>query len=267
MNLDFYLQLAKSAAQEAGASILKYYQKEYELSHKDDKKENPLTSADLEANHILEKQLRNQTPDFGWLSEETTDDLKRLEREWVWIVDPLDGTKEFTQQIPEFGVSIGLVYQGIPQLGVFYNPVKKLLYWGKKGSGLFINEKPAPKNQPTSLSNALILVSRSEFQKGKFQAFTSDDFQLQPMGSIANKLAQVAAGNAQITLTLSPRSEWDICAGAFFILETGGKVSDLQQNPILFNQEKPLVSGIIACPPTLYPALLQCLHHKKALPR
>ncbi|MEK7485916.1 MAG: 3'(2'),5'-bisphosphate nucleotidase CysQ [Planctomycetota bacterium] len=264
MDLDHCLDLAKKGALEAGACILSYYSTSYKISHKNKDPENLLTQADIESNQILENRLRKAFP-AGWLSEESQDHPDRLAQDWVWIIDPLDGTREFVLKIPEFGVSIGLVYRGVPQLGVFYNPVTQQLYWGRKGTGVYCNESPVERiKTSTSLADSSWLVSRSETQKGKFQNFS--EFHLQPVGSIANKLTLVASGKAHLTLTLNPRYEWDICAGGFFILETGGRFTDLSQNSILFNQNPPLVAGIVATSPELYPSLMACLKTKNALP-
>ena len=98
-------------------------------------KDNPLTEADLAVDRLLHRELLGACPDFGWLSEETLDDASRLAREWVWVVDPIDGTKEFLQKVPHWTISVGLVHQGRPVLGVVFNPVEDLLVAGAKGHG------------------------------------------------------------------------------------------------------------------------------------
>ena len=131
MNQD--LILAKKAAIEAGKVILKYYKSKYEI--KDKSYHNPVTTADKEADEIIKQILVNNFPNYGWLSEETVDSKKRLLKEKVWVVDPLDGTKEFIEGVPNFVVSIGLVKDGSPILGILYNPVTKELFSASKGRG------------------------------------------------------------------------------------------------------------------------------------
>ena len=114
-------QLSTYAVKEASKVILKYYNSSYEVQMKG--KGNPVTDADIEADDILKEILMSETSDFGWLSEETRDSKIRLEKEMVWVVDPLDGTKEFVEGIPNFVISIGLVQSGKPVLGAIYNPV------------------------------------------------------------------------------------------------------------------------------------------------
>ena len=109
------LKLSEYAIKQASDIILKYYNSSYEVQMKG--KGNPVTDADIEADAILKDVLMKETPDFGWLSEETRDSSERLNKDRVWVVDPLDGTKEFVEGIPNFVISIGLVEEGKPVLG------------------------------------------------------------------------------------------------------------------------------------------------------
>src|SRR5262249_53535181 len=140
----------------------------------------------------------------GWLSEESVDDPLRLDRSRVWVVDPLDGTREFVAGIPEFCVSIGYVENGCSVAGGICNPATKETIIGSIDSGVLYNGKPAQPSQKTSLQGALILASRSEVKRGEWAQFQNGDFQIRPMGSVAYKLGLVAAGLADITFTLTP---------------------------------------------------------------
>ena len=130
MNSD--LKLAISASLNAGEIIMKYYRDDYEI--KDKGYHNPVTTADNEADSFLKLELTNARPDYGWLSEETVDSEDRLEKERVWIVDPLDGTKEFIEGVPQFVVSVALVENGVPIIGVLHNPVTKETFYASKGN-------------------------------------------------------------------------------------------------------------------------------------
>ena len=126
MNSD--LNLAKEAALEAGSLIMKYYKKDYDIHEKS--YHNPVTTADKEADAKIKEILLQDKLDYGWLSEETVDSKDRLSKKYIWVVDPLDGTKEFIEGVPNFAISIGLVEDGQPILGVVYNPVlNDLLPW------------------------------------------------------------------------------------------------------------------------------------------
>ena len=129
------LEVALAAAREAGAAVLKFYQSD--VGHWEKSKDNPLTLADLESDRIIGEHLRAAFPKDAILSEETVDDPSRLSNERVWIVDPMDGTKEFTKRIPEFGVSIALTRRGEPVVGVILNPAVGSTVWASEGNGTF----------------------------------------------------------------------------------------------------------------------------------
>ena len=118
---------ATTAAHEAGNIIHSFFHSEYYVKMKG--KGNPVTEADIAADDILKKMLTSEFPDYGWLSEETRDTPNRLTKERVWVVDPIDGTKEFIEGIPNFVVSIGLVENGTPILGVIHNPINNCLLY------------------------------------------------------------------------------------------------------------------------------------------
>lgn len=237
------LQIAVDAAREAGAAIRGFYKDHYTV--KDKGEDNPLTDADLAANRILELRLRDRFPEYGWLSEESVDDPVRLDRDWAWIVDPLDGTKEFTLGIPEFVVSIGLVHRGAPVLGVLYNPIHDELFAGVVGRGATFNGQPCTVSAHADLQGARIVCSRTEMKKGMFDAWT-DRVTLQPVGSVAYKFGRVAAGQAEATFTPQPRNEWDIAAGVALVLAAGGHTSNRVGDAYQFNRRNPLVDGVCA---------------------
>src|SRR5258708_18696597 len=140
---DFHreLEAAKSAAIAAG-EILRVHYRDRGFTIDSKGKDNPVTTADFEADHKLKELLHGGFPDYGWLSEETADDGARLRHDRVWIVDPLDGTKEFIKGIPEFVVAIALAEHGVPVLGVTYNPIKRELFWAARGAGCYLDDSP-----------------------------------------------------------------------------------------------------------------------------
>lgn len=209
------------------------------------KKENNdlLTEADITANAIIKSSLLNAFPEDGWLSEETVDDPKRLQMSRVWIVDPIDGTIEFTKQLPEFAVSVALVIDQQPVLAAIYHPCTQTLFHAIKHQGAYLNGKriycKSNKNKLT------LLASRSEVENGKWK-INLPDIEVKPIGSIAYKLALIAAGEADATLSLGPKSEWDIAAGCLLIQEAGGFTSDKYKRPFKFNQANTRVDSIVA---------------------
>lgn len=237
------LAIAVAAAKDAGAAVRGYYKDVYTVKEKG--VDNPLTDADLASNAILDDRLRRAFPEHGWLSEESVDDPARLGREFAWIVDPLDGTKEFTLGIPEFVVSIGLVRDGLAVLGVLYNPIADELWAGFVGGGCTLNGAPCRASAHPALDGARIVCSRTEMKKGMFDRWT-DRIALQPLGSVAYKFGRVAAGVAEATFTPQPRNEWDICAGVALVEAAGGRATDRHGRPYVFNQPKTLVDGVCA---------------------
>jgi len=243
MNSD--LKLAKNAALEAGALILNYYEADYEI--KDKGYHNPVTTADYAADKLLKEILTDTRPEYGWLSEETVDSLERLNKDRVWVVDPLDGTKEFVEGIPHFVVSVACVENGVPIVGVLFNPVTKETFTSAKGEGAFLNDKPIRCAAKNDVSDMVILNSRSETRRGLWEPYDGIFGKLRAVGSVAYKLGITAAGQADIFASLRPKNEWDICAGNCIINEAGGKLIDLYGNPRKYNCETTrLEPGLIA---------------------
>lgn len=251
--MDELLRTAIDAAREAGAAVRGYYQDSYTVKEKG--VDNPLTDADLASDRILEERLRRRFPDHGWLSEESVDDPARLGREWAWIVDPLDGTKEFTLGIPEFVVSIGLVHRGEARLGVLYNPIKDELFAGAVGLGAWFNGEPCRVSTHAQLQGARVVCSRTEMKKGWFDKWKG---QLEPMpvGSVAYKFGLVAAGRAEATFTPQPRNEWDICGGVAVVMAAGGRCSNGAGEAYRFNRPDPLHQGVCATNGRVHDAIL-----------
>ncbi|HEX4783496.1 MAG TPA: 3'(2'),5'-bisphosphate nucleotidase CysQ [Candidatus Sulfotelmatobacter sp.] len=221
---------------------------EYKIGH------DPVTEADRALDAVLCENLLREGE--GWLSEETADSASRLDKERVWIVDPLDGTREFVIGLPEFGVSIGCVESGVPVAGGIYNPATHETFLGAIDAGVLYNGQPVRASQRTALEGALILASRSEVKRGDWKPFEDGRFRIQPMGSVAYKLALVAAGRADVTFTLTPKNEWDIMAGVALVKSAGGFVATLEKTDVMANRPNPLLSGLLASGPLLKDQLL-----------
>ena len=210
-------------------------------------KGNPVTDADIEADDILKEILIKETPDFGWLSEETRDSKLRLDKKMVWVVDPLDGTKEFVEGIPNFVISIGLVENGIPVLGTIYNPVSEELFTAYKGNGVKLNGEYYRVSDNIQFSQMSMLNSRSETKAGLWKPYEKYFEEVKPIGSIAYKLALVSTSKSDMLGSLKPKNEWDICAGHCLINESGGKLLTSQGKEISYNNKDTLITpGLIA---------------------
>lgn len=217
-----------------------------EIEHRSKEGGDPVTEADTAVNEELLRLL--PVGEDGWLSEETADDPGRLDRKRVWVVDPVDGTKEFIQGIPEWSVSIGLVEHGRAVAGGIAIPSRNLMVIGALESGVFANEAPCSTRALDSLEGIEVLASRSEVGRGEWERFGAAPFAVKPMGSVASKMALVAAGLADATWTLVPKHEWDVAAGTALVTAAGGRVWTPAGGAPLFNKEKPRFDGLLAAP-------------------
>jgi myo-inositol-1(or 4)-monophosphatase len=230
------------AVQEAGKAIVSLQSSGFSVTRKVNN--DLLTQADLLANDILKHHLQKAFPAYGWLSEENVDDASRLTCERVWIVDPIDGTKEYAQGVSEYAISVALVEDGSPILSCVFNPAVDELFYAVKSEGAWLQNKKIFCNKSTA-DKLVLLASRSEYARGEWTRFQSD-YEIKQVGSIAYKLALVAAGQAHATFSLGPKNEWDIAAGVLLVTEAGGLVTDQKGNIFRFNQENVTVNGIVA---------------------
>ena len=218
------------------------------------------TDVDRKINDLLRASL--QATDEGWLSEEDADDKARLLHKIVWVVDPIDGTREFVDGIPEWCISVGLVVGDVAVAGGICNPATRELFLGSLSLGVTYNGKQVRPGLRTSLDNALILASRQEYKRGEWVSFERKHFTVRPMGSVAYKLALVSAGLADATWTMSPKHEWDIAAGVALVKSAGGRVDCVGASTLRFNQDSPLLSGLVAASEGIWTQVLQVIDEK-----
>jgi myo-inositol-1(or 4)-monophosphatase len=251
------LQMAISAAWAAGEVIMRHYRSSYQAWDKCPN--NPVTTADLEADYMLHTRLLDANPQHGWLSEETSDSRERLDKRYTWIVDPLDGTQEFINGVDQFAVSVAFVEDNQPVLGVVLNPATGEMFAGIVGQGLSYNGIPPDSfSQRTDPDGTRLLVSDAEIDAGMWEPYR-EHFDLQPVGSAAYKLARLAAGFGDAYVSLKPKREWDICAGTALVQAAGGRVTDLEGRPVLFNQPNVRINGVVAANTALHTGLLRIL--------
>ena len=250
----------KVAARNAGKILMKYFSdSNKQIKYKS--VNNPVTIADYEADKYIADFIGGEFPDDGWLSEETVDTEARLSKSRVWIVDPLDGTKEFIEGVPHFSVSIALVQDGYPVIGIVYNPHTKEMFYAEKGKGAFLNGKNVSISNKEQLNKASITVSRSEYKKKLWSEHSNTFSSIEPIGSVAYKLGLVGANKYDIFATLAPKNEWDICAGDCIVREAGGLVKTINDENIIYNQKKTLVTDpIIATNSILFNSISDLLY-------
>jgi myo-inositol-1(or 4)-monophosphatase len=219
----------------------------------------PITEADRAVNRTLRESLLRDGE--GWLSEEDTDGVERLDKERVWVVDPLDGTREFIAGIPEWSISVAMVEGGQAIAGGVCNPGKREMFLGSKDTGVTYNGERVYASQKDCLEGAVVLASRSEVECGEWASYQKAPFVIRPTGSVAYKLARVAAGLADATWTLESRSEWDIAAGVALVEAAGGYVQFFPNSRPTFNKRETRLPGLLACGPLLKNQISALLEH------
>ncbi len=244
MSYERELQVALDAAREAGEILLRYYREGTESWEKSE--DNPVTLADLESDKAIAARLRAAFPGDGLLSEESVSDPSRTEQRRVWIVDPMDGTKEFTRKIPEFAVSIALVEDGEPVLGVIQNPAADVTVWATKGGGAFRDGKQVRVSPVSELERSVVIASRTEISRHKFEHHDGWFAEIRPLGSIAWKLACIACAEGDLNISLAPKNEWDVCAGDILVREAGGVYTAFDGSTRVYNQADPLIEDFMA---------------------
>jgi 3'(2'), 5'-bisphosphate nucleotidase len=247
-NLDIteLLEPVAVLAQQAGEKILEVYNSEFSVQEKDDK--SPLTAADLASHHAILDGLGEMTPDIPVLSEESAS-LPYSERSsWnrYWLVDPLDGTREFVKRNGEFTVNIALIEDGVPVLGVVHVPVTGVSYMACRGRGAMKQEsgKTPVAIQARALGDGPVMVVGSRSHRGDSLIRFLDklgDHEMVGMGS-SLKLCLVAEGAADIYPRLGPTSEWDTAAAQCVVEQAGGYVTDTDMQPLRYNTKDSLLN-------------------------
>jgi myo-inositol-1(or 4)-monophosphatase len=174
------------------------------------------------------------------------DDPIRLECDRVWVVDPIDGTREFIQGVPEWCISIGLVEGGVPVAGGIFNPATDELVVGSVEGGVSLNGRSVAVTEPSPQGKIDVLASRSEIRRGEWDRFEDSRLTIRPCGSVAYKLGLVAAGLSDATWTLVPKSEWDVAAGTALVRGAGGVVTLADGGIPRFNKSVPKFPNYLA---------------------
>lgn len=250
VDLNHAMSVALKAVQKASSVIMGFYQA-YEPVEVQKKADNsPLTKADLASNQIICDTLSQSFP-CPILSEESEDGFSRLASEYVWIVDPLDGTKEFIAKNDEFTVNVALVKEGRPILGIVSVPAKALIYSAIAGGGAYVTKEGESHqihcSRISTLKEMRLSVSRSHFSPILRKLLEENNItNFAPMGS-ALKYCAIAEGLTDASLRLMPLKEWDICAADCVLTEAGGKMTDFDGKRLMYNQQKVILDhGIVA---------------------
>lgn len=239
------LTLLIDAAREAGKIATGFSGKEARRWDKPDHA-GPVTEADLAVNAMLEQRLKRARPDYGWLSEESEDNADRLDRSRVFIIDPIDGTRSFTEGSSTWAHALAVADKGIVTAAVIYLPLRDLMYVAAAGQGAFLNGTPITPSHAASLGVADILAARPNMDPEHWRHGEVPHFQRSYRPSLAYRMALVAQGRFDGMLTLRPSWEWDIAAGDLILREAGAVCSDRHGAGLRFNNRHPKVNGVVA---------------------
>lgn len=271
------LTKVEEIAREAGALALSF-KGNTDVHYKDGYAESPVTAGDYAVDEYLREHLVWINPQWGWLSEETVDDGTWKEKDYFWVVDPIDGTLGYVQYLKHglidddeeentrraFSISIALVEKesGRPVLGVVYVPQTDQMHAGAEGIGLFLNGKPVDsKPESVTLSDYTFLSSTSEMKRDLL-TFLEDKVNLVTMGSSAHKMVQVATGEGRITASVKPKCWWDVAAALCLLNLRGFTCTDLSGAPIILKGDVCTIDGTIAAPQEVYEELFNLLPRK-----
>jgi 3'(2'), 5'-bisphosphate nucleotidase len=235
------IEPVRQIARAAGQRILEIYESDFDVVAKAD--ESPLTTADLASNRAIVDGLKALTPDIPILTEESSEISFEERSSWseYWLVDPLDGTKEFIKRNGEFTVNIALIRDHVPVLGVVHVPVFDTDYYGAAGAGAFrrVGEEAAQRLQPSRLGTGPIRVVGSRSHRGSsLDAYLEKmgAHEMVPMGS-SLKICLVAAGDADVYPRLGLTCEWDTAAAQAVVEAAGGQVIDVDGAPLRYNHK------------------------------
>jgi myo-inositol-1(or 4)-monophosphatase len=217
----------------------------------------PVTEADMAVDVFLKTRLSEAIPEAAWLSEETTDNPVRLTSELVWIVDPIDGTRAFLSGSHDWSISIALLAEGRPIIGMVHAPAHGTLYEARRGHGALRDGVRLEASQATeaaglSVAGPKALVDRLEQRVGSLRRPPR-------IPSLALRLARVAEGSVDVGLVSANACDWDIAAGDLILEEAGGSLTGFDAAPPPYNQPEPIHGELLAAPRRLHPHLIEAM--------
>lgn len=225
----------------------------------------PVTEADVAVDAFLKIRLSSLLPEAAWLSEETADNPIRLEKRLVWVVDPIDGTRAFLSGHRDWSVSIALLLDGEPHLGIVYGPALDAFYEGRAGQGAFLNDvpitvSPAPDLRGSRVAGPQPLIDALTRESGVMQLVPK-------IPSLALRIARIAAGEVDIGLVSGNARDWDIAAADLILREAGGVLSGFSGVPPVYNRRDPVHGELMGSSCGLHPRLITVMTspHRRSL--
>lgn len=248
--------------------ILHIYNESFDVEYKKDN--SPITKADKLVNEIIINHIKNNFDNHLFLSEESKDNLIRLNSEYVWVIDPIDGTKEFVKKNGEFAVNIALLHNSIPVIGFVIVPAKNKYYYAEKNCGAYLvdlNQDKKTKisvSKTASIKKSALTISRSHSTKLEEYFIKTNNISKVIKKGSSYKVCKIAEGTADFYVRSAPLNEWDICAPLIIVEEAGGIITDFKNKSLEFNKERiTFFDGIICSNKILHFQILDCLKNFK----
>lgn len=247
------LVLLEEAAREAGEIARSFWREDPQVWDKGG--DDPVSEADFAVDKHLHTRLLGARPGYGWVSEETEDDLERLTSERVFIVDPIDGTRSFVAGERTWAHSLAVAQNGRVTAACVYLPVREKLYLAGDGQGATLNGVLISASNPAGVEGATVLSPKVSFRE-EFWLNGAPPVERHFRPSLAYRMALIGEGRFDAMLTLRPAWEWDIAAGALIATEAGAKVTDRHGAALVFNNPSRQTAGVVAAGATLHAGLL-----------
>lgn len=217
---------------------------------------NPVTEADIEIDRFLRQTLLAARPDYGWLSEETEDDPARLNHELAFIADPIDGTYGFLKHRPQFTIVTAVVRSGRPVAAAIYNPITGEMFEATQGLGAIKNGAAISVSARPGFEGARLLAEQKLLDPANWVKPWPPDITGETRASAAYRMALVASGEFDATMSLTHKSDWDLAAGDLIVHEAGGLVTNRHGNSLMYNRPNTDHESVVCAGPALHSALL-----------
>ena len=246
------LKLLEDTVRAGGDIARKFYGGDYKRWSKEGG--SPVTEADLAVNKYLCETLTAARPDYGWLSEESTDDPSRLSRANVFVVDPIDGTIAFLKNRPHFTICAAVVVEGRPRCGAIYNPMTDELYSARSAGGARRNGTFIHVGVRDALAECAMLGDRTQLTRAPWPALHVEN-----RNSVAYRLMLVADGSADASVSLSAKRDWDLAAADIILHEAGGLLTDTRGRALRYNSASTIQHSLVAANPLLHAEIIALL--------
>ena len=248
----------RALAREAGELAVSYQRRGHKTRVWHKQGGSPVTEADIEVNRLCAAHLQRARPEYGWLSEETTDSLDARQKQRCWVVDPIDGTRAYMRDDPHWCVALAVIEEGRAVAGVLYAPRQDRFYEAWQEGGAFLNGQAIRVSSCVAESGCRLITNEGMIDHPAWPEPWPDVVIARPKpNSTLLRMALVATGEWDATVTLAGKSDWDLAAGTVLVEQAGGVVTTHKGERLVFNQEVPAQRSVIAAGVRLHPLLVR----------